>query len=163
MISLICASNNEKVLNDMLIASLKEQTFNDYELIVIDSKIKGFNSAAETLNYGASISKGDILVFVHQDVRFLNNDALEKIHQYSIDFDFSVAGVAGTTGELNFEVSSSVTMGDNHRQAGICISSITKAYSLDEVLLIVKKDKFDGFIDLGNTWHFYGVEYSIRH
>lgn len=162
MISIICASNNKEILNNMLIKSLKMQTFNDYELIVIDAKEYNFKSASQTLNYGAIKAKGDILVFIHQDILFLNENCLEQIVKLSNSYEFGIAGVAGTTGKNKFEVSSSVTIGKNHRQAGKKNYSIIEAYTLDECLLIIKKDKFLFFKDYGPTWHFYGVEYSNR-
>lgn len=65
MVSIICASNNKKILNNMLIKSLKIQMLNDYELIIIDAKEHGFKLAPQTLNYEAMKAKGDILIFTH--------------------------------------------------------------------------------------------------
>lgn len=162
MISIVCASNNKEVLNNMLIKSLNNQTYSDYELIVVDAKVKGFKSAAETLNYGFSQAKGDIVVFIHQDVEFSTNDALEKIFRYSNENIFGIAGNAGAIGDKEYLVTSSVIMGDDHRQAGRKLTEVMECYAVDEVMMIVKKDNFVGFDDLGNTWHLYGPEYSAR-
>lgn len=162
MISLICASNNKDVLNKMLMDSLSKQVNAEYELIIIDGKEHSFKSAAEALNYGSTLAKGDLLVFVHQDIVFKNEYCLEKIIYLARNYKFGIAGIAGATGENEYEVSSSVTIGESCRQAGKRITDVIEAYSLDEVLLIVKKDDFVGFSDYGDTWHFYGVEYSIK-
>lgn len=66
-ISIICVYNNNEVLDSQLLSSLKKQNI-DYEFIGIDNAKNKFNSAAAALNYGASQSSGDVLVFSHQDI-----------------------------------------------------------------------------------------------
>lgn len=162
MISIICACNNEKILNEMLNKSLKKQNYKDYELIVIDAQKHGFNSASETLNYGASIANGEILVFIHQDIEFIYDNALEKIVEYCKDNEFAIAGLCGIDDTGEYNIYSSVTIGKTHRQAGTKINSIMNVYALDECCLIIKKEKFKKFEDFGKTWHFYAVEYCMR-
>lgn len=160
MISIICSYTNKELMDNMLIHSLSNQTYTDYELVLLDSKKLGFKSAAQALNYGAEQAKGDILVFAHQDIEFLDNNCLELINKFSEEIDYDIAGVAGveTGGKV---VYSSVTMGDKHIQAGQKIVEPMKLDSLDECLLIIKKDKFIKFDDY-HSWHFYAVEYSLR-
>lgn len=162
MISIIVAYNNEKLLEEMLVKSLKNQTSKNFELIKVSAKENGFKSASETLNYGASLSKGDILLFIHQDVEFIDNDALEKIEQFCKIYDFGIAGFCGVKDSDKYEVYSSVKIGYDRRHAGQMINEVTDVLSLDECGLIVKKDEFSGFEDNGNTWHFYGVDYSLK-
>ena len=163
-LSFICATNDKKTLNEMLMASLKKQKNQDFELIVIDAKEHGFKSASETLNYGASIAKGGYLCFVHQDIEFLNNDAVDKIIDYFNSNDFGIAGVAGETGKTKKEytVYSSVIMDKERKQAGILLNTQREAYSVDECVMFVKKYQFKQFDNYGDSWHFYGVEYSLR-
>ena len=163
MISIICSYTNKDLMEKMLIKSLKEQTITDYEIITIDSKKMGFNSAAQTLNYGASISNGDLLLFVHQDIEFIDVDALQKIRKYSDSYEYGIAGVAGVSHFKNqkFHVYSSVFQGLDKKIAGIYNDAVNEVETLDECLLIIKKKKFKKFIDYG-SWHFYGVEYSLR-
>lgn len=66
-ISVICVYNNETQLNSQLLASLSNQTA-AYEFVPIDNTAGRFASAAAALNHGASVAKGDILVFSHQDI-----------------------------------------------------------------------------------------------
>ena len=40
--------------------------------------------------------------------------------------------------------------------------SIVNAYTVDECLFFIKKDRFMGFSNLGKTWHFYSVDYSYK-
>lgn len=159
MISIICAVNDELLFKTMLLASLKRQTYQHYEIIKLNSVELGFKSAAKTLNYGANVAKGDILVFIHQDIEFIKDDGLEKLNDYATSLEFGIAGVAGIiTGD---RVYSSVTMDYNHRHAGLKNADVKEVDSLDECMLIVKKKNFKGFYDY-DSWHFYGVEYSLR-
>lgn len=160
MISVICACNNEKLYNEMLLPSVTKQTVKDYEIIKLNAAELGLTGAARTLNYGAEKAKGDLLVFVHQDVELLSDTFFEELIKYSEENDFSIAGVAGViTKEKN--VYSSVFMNVTRYQAGIKNTSVRKVDSVDECLFIIKKDKFIGFKDYG-TWHFYAVEYALR-
>lgn len=161
MISIICPYNNEEVLK-MLIKSLKIQDYMDYELILVNAKEKGFESAAESLNYGASISKGDILVFTHQDIELLDKSILSKIVEYCNANDFGIAGVAGKKADEKYCMTS-VLVGKNRKPGGKYITTcICETQTLDECFFIIKKDEFKGFTDYGKTWHFYAVDYSLQ-
>lgn len=162
MISIIVASNDKELLDRMLIASLDKQTFRDFETIIVDAKKNGFSSASTTLNYGASLAKGDILLFVHQDIELLDNDLLLSIHEFCKKNDFGIGGVCGVDNSETYRVYSSVSMGYNHIQAGILNKDIRDIYVLDECLFFIKKEDFMGFDDLGKTWHFYAVDYSMK-
>jgi len=160
MISVICACNNEKIYNDMLLPSIKKQTVTDYEVIKLNSAELGLSGAANTLNYGAKLAKGDLLMFVHQDVELLSENFFADLIKFSRENDFAIAGVAGVVTKEK-QVYSSVVMDVNRVQAGIKNTSVKEVDSIDECLFIIKKDNFKGFKDYG-TWHFYAVEYSIR-
>lgn len=161
MISVICACNDISLYNKMLLPSMQRQTYRDWEAIVVDSKKEGFCSAAETLNFGAAAAKGDILLFVHQDIEFLSDDCFEKIVSYCETENFGVAGVAGSIAKEKL-VYSSVLMDLDHRQAGKECLAPMEVDSLDECCFFMKRGLFKGFDDFGKTWHFYAVEYSIR-
>lgn len=161
MISVICACNDQELLQKMLLPSLRRQTYTDWELICVNNREKGFSSAAETLNYGASEAKGDILLFVHQDIEFLTDDCLTKIREYCDTLEFGVAGAAGSVAREKC-VYSSVLMDLDHRQAGKECLAPMDVDSLDECCFFMKRDGFKGFDDFEKTWHFYAVEYSLR-
>ena len=90
MISIICPVTNNEILK-MLLNSIKKQDYTNYELIILDSKELNFKSASQTLNYGVSKASGDILLFCHQDIEFLETNALSKIVEYSSKYDFGIA------------------------------------------------------------------------
>lgn len=160
MISLICACNDRAMLGSMLQASLNRQTYRDFELIVVDAREHGFKGAAQTLNYGASLARGELLVFVHQDVELTDENFLQKLADYSRSNDFGIAGAAGVS-ERDKKVYSAVFQGPSREHAGAAVEEPTEVDALDECLFAVKRKNFSPFTDYG-SWHFYAVEYSLR-
>jgi hypothetical protein len=165
MISIICVANNEKILNDYLLASLKRQKLKDYEIIIVNAKKEGFSSASEALNYGADQSHGDILLFVHQDVRLEEEDFLKRLQDYCNNYDFDFGGVVGAVVAKRKKifshsiVYSSLICSDNRF---IEIDRPVEVEAIDECVMFIRKKDFHYFDDYGSTWHFYGVEYSLR-
>ena len=86
MISVICVYNNKEILNDFLIKSIKQQSFIDYELILLDNCGSHYKSAVEALNKGAMQAKGDILLFIHQDVFIIDENGFSKINKFRFNF-----------------------------------------------------------------------------
>ena len=117
MFSIICPCSDRNTFDRLLGASLQKQSCKNYELVILDAKEHGFTSAAETLNYGAEISRGDILLFVHQDVQFLSENWLDQLERYCGLYDFGIAGVAGSC-LLTRSVFSSVKHGIQRSNAG---------------------------------------------
>ncbi|HFI0131861.1 TPA: glycosyltransferase family 2 protein [Streptococcus suis] len=164
MISIICIHNDQEVLEKNLLRTLREQSFKDYELILVDTTQLAFNSAAEALNYGGEKAKGEIIVFVHQDIQLTSKFFLEELAKHSKEYDFGIAGVAGVG--VNFESFSRIVHG-SHKEYSAKNYEFTEpinALSLDECLLIIPKNMFEKnkFSNLGNTWHLYGTDYSLK-
>ena len=163
MISIVCASNNRNILEEELKESLKKQTYKNYELIIVDTIEKKFESAAEALNYGANKAKGDYIIFSHHDIIMKKQNELENIIKKieSID-DFGIVGIAGI--DKNANIIGNITNGipevpiSNNR-----INKITEVETVDEVMFVIKKDIFDKYkiITENKTWHLYAVEYSL--
>lgn len=163
MLSIICVYNNKEILNEYLLASISEQIFKDYEIILVDSLKMNFKSAAKALNYGVSLAKGDIFVFAHQDVKFLNKDILSKINEYAQTFQFGIGGVAGRINNSKGTISS-IKMGKEFVDGGIeNIKEVTEVDTLDECLFFIKRKEFLGFDeDLGNTYHLFATDYCYK-
>lgn len=143
----------------MLITSLKKQSFKDYETIIVNAKEHNFKNASETLNYGASLAEGDILVFCHQDIDLVDFDFLNKLKVYCDRYDFGIAGVAGIAADN--KVYSNICHGKNKNDiVGILSQKVMDLVSVDECLFIIKKDKFNNFDYTNKTWHLYAVDYS---
>lgn len=163
MFSIICAYNNKKILDDLLLKSLNEQVGAEYEIILINAQKHGFQSASETLNYGCSKAKGDFLIVCHQDIVFQRQDILAQISHFCQEYDFGAAGVAGLTRiKGNQVVASKITEGPNRALAGNFHNFTTplESMSLDECLFIIPKDVYQQhrFNDLGKTWHLYASD-----
>ena len=160
-ISVICIFNNTELLNRFLLPSIEKQKYLNYEILLIDSEKLKFTKAADALNYGYSVSLGDILLFVHQDVELLDCQTLSQIADFCSDHEFGIAGVAGIV-QNEKKVYSSVIQGDSKQNVGEKASHIIYADSVDECLFFFKRNSFKEFDDLGNTWHLYAVDYSIK-
>lgn len=92
MLSIIIPTLNEEKYLPKLLDSIKEQDFNDYEIIIADNNskdktrqiaksygakvVKG-GLPAKARNLGAAAAKGDLLLFLDSDV-ILSNNALKK-------------------------------------------------------------------------------------
>ena len=165
MLSIICASNNKKILNECLVESLNKQTYKDFELIIVDTKETKYNSAADALMSGAKKSNGDTLMFVHHDVVMENEDELKNIVEQikKID-DFGILGIAGADYKKGPLVGN-ITNGDSKIYiSDKSIKEPTEVQTLDEVMFIIKKENLDKYpLNLENkTWHLYAVEYCLK-
>lgn len=161
-VSFVCPTNDCSIYEKWLHPSLKEQINQNFEIILIDTKNQRFASAAEALNYGAGKARGNVLVFCHHDVVLLSPRFVDDVIRLSNSETFGIAGVAGTELSGKPQVYSSVTQGPDHAQAGIRIERVVECGTLDERLFIIKKSNFSQFDILGNTWHFYAVDYSLK-
>lgn len=160
MISIICASNNEEILNDNLIKSLKEQTYKDYELIVVDTLKNHYEGACDALHSGALKAKGEYLLFCHHDINFLDKNSLKDI----VD-NIEEAGIIGVAGirDRNHLIGN-ILNGINKEPVGESIEKSEEVFSIDEVLFIIKRDFYLKHpLNLNNkTWHLYAVEYALE-
>lgn len=164
-LSIICASNSEKILKECLMESLDKQTFKDFEIIVVDANKEGLTGAAEALNFGAKKAKSEYLMFVHHDVLFGDKNSLSNII-IEIDKlgDFGVAGIAGVTNNEHELVGNIVDGEDKRPIANSQIDHPMEVFSLDEVCFIVKRDFFENnkLDEENKTWHLYAVEYCLK-
>ncbi len=164
MISAVCVYNNEKILNNYLLKSLKNQTA-DYEIITLDNTQGKYKSAAEALNYGGRKAKGGYIMFVHQDIILGSDLWIEKAEKILDRLpNFGIAGVAGRC-ENDEGVITNIEHGIPKRVAGeIHIKKPIKVQTLDECLIIIPRFVFSllQFDEkVCNDWHLYAVDYSL--
>ena len=76
MISIVCVYNNEITYKNVILKSLKNQSAK-FEMIPLDNRNNKYKSAAEALNHGGMKTKGEYIMFVHQDVFLGYNDWLK--------------------------------------------------------------------------------------
>ncbi|MDD6225493.1 MAG: glycosyltransferase, partial [bacterium] len=92
-ISLITVYNNMPLLDDML-KTAEQQKNVEIDYIMIDNRNGRFSSAAAALNYGIKQSKGEVVVFLHQDIEFLEPDVLEKVYDFAVNNKYVIFGSA---------------------------------------------------------------------
>lgn len=155
--------NNEEILNDYLLKSLKNQTTN-YELILIDNTQKKFKSAAEAFNQEGKKAKGNYIIFTHQDVDLSSNMFLNNL-EIILD-SISNLGIAGVAGKSKEKIIvSNIKEGIPPKLSGkIQINEPVKIQTLDECLFIIPKNIFDEVPfdeKVCSGWHLYAVDYSL--
>lgn len=163
MISVVCVSNDEKVLRTCLLATLPKQNI-PYEFVNVDNRDGRFNSAAKALNQGGKNAKGKYLMFVHQDITLLSDDVLREAERMMDSLpNVGIAGVAGKKDDTG--VMSNITHGDPPTAAGtIRIERPEKAQTVDECLVIVPRTVFDSLKfdeNVCDSWHLYAADYSL--
>ncbi|WP_230628917.1 glycosyltransferase [Methanosarcina barkeri] len=169
MISVVCVYNNEKIFNNFLLKSLKNQNAK-FELIGIDNTSNEFKSAAEALNYGGEKAANKYIMFAHQDVSFLTDSWLKNTEKLldSIS-NLGIAGVAGMSesGRSNPERGRNIITHGRPPKAwpwGNRIQKPVPVQTLDECLVIIPKHTFDVLKFDEKTcdgWHLYAVDYCL--
>lgn len=163
--SIICIVNNHRIFYNFLYRSLAKQKYDDYELIKIDNCNNQFKGATSAYEFGVSKAKGDFLLFIHQDIEFLNEDSLGqiilRINQIG---NFGVVGVAGCIEGSEYISYSNIIHGKSKLRSGLYLDNYVEAQTVDECLFVVKKDVFLNFKFNNNLtgWHLYAVEYCLR-
>ena len=150
IISVICCYNDYKQYK-ILEESLKNQNV-IYELIGIDNINNRYKSASEALNTGALNAKGDILVFLHQDIVFRRSDSLREF--------------VNVLNHLSNPISIIGIYGAKHKKS---TKYLTNEYNvvdtLDECCIAMSKETWQQFKfnkEICDGWHLYAVELCIR-
>lgn len=169
MISVVCVYNDEKIFNNFLLKSLKNQNAK-FELIGVDNTSNKFKSAAEALNYGGKKATNKYIMFAHQDVSFLPDSWLKDTERLleSIS-NLGIAGVAGMSesGSSNPERGRNIITHGIPPEAwpwGNRIQKPAPVQTLDECLVVIPKSTFDilKFDEKTcNGWHLYAVDYCL--
>lgn len=166
-ISLISVYNNELLLKQMKhSAEMQKEVFVDY--VLIDNRLNKFSSAAAALNYGITQVKSEVVVFLHQDIEFLDEMVLESIYDFAVSHQNTIFGAAGVTSKNNKDYTqtllSSMFSGPN-RSKNNGLDSPQECFTLDECLIachrsIMNKLAFDEIICDG--WHLYGADLCLQ-
>lgn len=149
--SIVCASNNEDILNKNLLSS---PGISEHDLI-IDRKAKNVPIA-----YNKAMKKAtqDIVIFVHHDVSlpegFFNqlSDSISKL-----DGDWGCLGVAGCLGDARYGY-----LMNRKNIWGSTASVPHEVDTLDELILIVKKDSIVFDEKIPSTHHMFGPDTCLQ-
>ena len=164
-VSIICVYNNSQSLNNQLIKSLKNFEKINYELVLVDSVKLGFSCSADALNYGASIAKGDVLIFAHQDIYVKNEEELIQFCQYIYDEEIgSIVGAAGAIEGDKINYTNYTTGTELNNSINDTCKNICDVASVDESFFGMRKETYDNHCfdsNLCDNWHLYAVEASL--
>ena len=95
MISVVCVFNDRRKLKKSLLQSLEAQN-TKYEVILLDNTKNDFKSAAQAWNYGGEKTKGDFIMFAHQDIWLSSTSWLQDAEKILMSLkNLGTAGVAG--------------------------------------------------------------------
>lgn len=175
MLSLIICSRNVSVPKK-LEENLKKTIHADYELIVIDNSLNQL-SIFEAYNIGINRSKGEILVFLHDDILFQTLGWGKIIHllfeQYT---DIGLIGIAGSS--IKTKMPSTWWQGpvyiriiqhhkndkaSENKTNGFGNKEIVEVAAIDGVLMIMKRDDNIRFDENLKGYHNYDMDLSIKH
>lgn len=172
-ISILCCYNDDEEVQRMLLSSLKDVINDglpfDVDIHLIDTKAKGYKSAAEAYNKEVRLHQADlkdILIFCHQDISFPDSQLILAIYQELTLDSSQILGVAGMP-TVGTPVSNLKYKLDSRFITKCQISEKTNVVSLDECLIAVNKDIFMNiWFDEENLkhWHLYAVDlcYNAR-
>jgi hypothetical protein len=163
VITIVCVYNDKCTLDEYLLKGLQTQT-NSFELILVDNTKEAFKSAAQALNQGAQKTKGEHILFAHQDIIFMSNRWLEDAEKYVCNLP--QLGIAGIAGKGNVpHLITNIKQGEPPRLAGnYQIDMPMKTQTLDECLVIIPRSIFNLLKFDENTcddWHLYVVDYCL--
>lgn len=168
-ISFLCCVNDEQQLRSMLLPSLEmlSQKGIVYNTVFIDARKKHYRSAAEA--YNIEIEKNeeelkDILVFLHQDIAFDNEQLFLSIIQELSANPNQILGVAG------MPISGRTISNLKYKESGCYITATqvsekTIVCSVDECCFAMTKDLFMKLHfneRICDGWHLYAVELCYR-
>ena len=169
-VSIICVYNKSDVYQNVLMSSLENQDCS-FEMFGIDNRSKVFSSAASALNYGAVRTKGELLIFVHQDVSFYKSYSLRHLIEIfnSIAEDGDIGGIVGSG--FNTNMNPRIIAGSKSCFLDEVVGSkgfkedFAYAESVDEFLLVMTRKTYimHPFNEkVCSDWHFYGLEQCMN-
>ncbi len=165
MVSVICVYNNKAQFEKQLLHSLLIQNC-EYELLAIDNCEMRIKSAAAALNSAAAVSKGDILIFSHQDIQFKSAFELKKmVDTIKAEEDGTIVGTQGAV-EGNKKNISNLTDGKVYDDKYYWnLTTVKNVSCIDEGLFGMKKvtwenHNFDEKLCPG--WDLYAVEMCLN-
>lgn len=172
MLSIIISSYQPKFY-DELEKNIAVTCGINYEIIKIDNP--GLMGICEAYNKGAMMAKYDVLLFIHEDIKFITTDWGSKL---IVHHELERAGVIGVAGGKYIPSAPSGWYTDNEnalinivqgkkgesKKTIQTFSGVQKAFALDGVFLSIKKQifteyKFDEHLE---RYHGYDTEITLR-
>src|SRR5215469_15684527 len=162
-VSVICVYNDPAVRQRCLDRSIQllSNESTDVEYLPLDNVNSAYPTAGAALNYGASLAKNSVLVFVHQDVFLHSLTALKEAAAQMLEGGFGLLGATGISpeGRIIGRIRDRVVL------LGDAVAKPTDVESVDEVLFMVPRSQVlrEPLTESGDMgWHAYAVEYGLR-
>lgn len=162
-LAIICCYNNEKLYKKFL-ENIKLQQ-GDVEVIGIDNTTNQFCSCSSAYNYAMSMVKTEFVLFLHQDIVFIEPNTITKIMHYLKQIsNYDILGLVGTKVGSKF-VSTNIYVENLNQYGGkIRVHGLQECDTLDECIfggksICFKQYPFDE--ELCNNWHLYAVERAL--
>ena len=159
-VSIVIVYTDVKKLEEARLWIEKQSIWDSIEYIALDNRENRFSSAAKALNYGAEISRGEILVFMHQDVYLWDVSAMESYRAYLQENADAIIGAAGKRKDGSVVMDLWETK-DKIERGTRANGQIYEVETLDECLIAMtrktwEKLRFDEVCC--NNWHGYAVD-----
>ncbi len=154
-VSIVCVYNDPNVLEACLLGSLRTQD-QEYQWIPVDNTSGNYPSATVALNHGAREATGKYILYVHQDVNFVETSSLRQIldNVERIGPGLGWAGIAGRDGNGFWRG----LLRDRDFISGEPFDNAQPVQTLDELLLCTIRDENSRFDENLHGWHAYGVD-----
>ncbi|MBC7913733.1 MAG: hypothetical protein H7Y07_06380 [Pyrinomonadaceae bacterium] len=181
MISIIICSVKKHEL-ERVSSNISKTIGAEFEIIGIDNTTSKYG-ICEAYNLGASLAKGDIFCFMHEDIAFETQDWGTLVRNHLNDLKVGIIGVAGGSSKSMVPWSWSPVIFNSeinvvqHHKSGkdtthVCKtnspaepSTIKRVISLDGVWLCVRREVFDQFKFDAHTFpgfHGYDMDFSLQ-
>lgn len=164
-ISLVCVYNDKHEFESMVgtLDGICEAI--RIEIVGIDNRGSRFTSAAAALNYGANLASGSILIFLHQDIRFLSDSFFDRLLSNDPNNFNRILGVAGVASCKK----TAKTISNMREGLSISYDTLNSALeavvTLDECFLACSLDAFKavGGFDAKTCpgWHLYVADFCL--
>lgn len=172
-----CVSSPDTYSKCTLHSINAQRKSHDIEIIPIINNDNRY-SASNALNVGIDVSRSDILIFAHQDIRLLDNwfDKLDKVI-LGLDKEWGIIGAAGIGlkygrddigrwgGAIELDTVAVGTVYDTDESTlpyWNGSKSTQLVHCADECLFVMRKSTGLRFDHMFNGFHFYGVDICMQ-
>lgn len=171
-VTIVCCVSDINIFNDCVVKSInKLRPFLNFDLLPIYNS-NNIYTASIAGNLGIDISKNRYVMYIHQDIEFMDNAGYQIANLInSMDETRIIAGAAGVSikyndinewGYCDYNNKVGVVYDENENVVWNGVESIEIVQSLDEILLIIDKNsglRFDIALD---GFHLYGLDVCLQ-
>lgn len=142
---------------------LEKQQGVDYALLAVDNSQNRYGGAREAFLAQMDRVETDFVVFMHQDIRFLDEYALRDL-MASVEKleNLGIAGIAGCPAGKDWILYSNIVHGKQALPAGKSVDAAVQVQTVDECLFVMKTGVArEHPFSCRKGWHMYAVEQCL--